>query len=201
MIRKILITVALTISFIIPAHALTAYSLLHHRNDPVAGNPAAPVTVLEFFDYQCSHCTKMAPVMGSLMATNKNVRIIFKELPIKGAASELASRAALAANKQGKYYSFSHALLTTNQSLTRTNILGIAKSLGLNMRQLEKDMESPSVYREIAYNYDLAKQLGVRGTPAFIITKTNEKDINNIHVILGEMSLSELQEAVNQLVS
>src|SRR5687767_7252591 len=98
MIRKIVTVFILTFSFILPAYALNAYSLLHHREDPVIGNPHAAVTVMEFFDYQCSHCSNMVPVIAAIISTNKNVRVVFKELPIKGAASEFASRAALAAN-------------------------------------------------------------------------------------------------------
>ena len=103
--------------------AQSANELLHQSHDPIAGNPKGNVTVVEFFDYQCSHCMSMAPVIAAIIQANPNVRVVFKDLPIRGAMSEFAARAALAANKQGKYYSLNHALLSANQPLTEDFVL------------------------------------------------------------------------------
>jgi protein-disulfide isomerase len=176
-------------------------ALFHQANDPIAGNPKGKITVVEFFDYQCSHCVSMAGVMASIMKDNPNVRIVFKEYPIRGPMSEFASRAALAANKQGKYYELSHALLTTNLALNENNIFDIAKSLGLNVSKMKTDMNSKSVKGQIYSNYNLARKLNINGTPAFFIGKTNTKDSKNLNFVLGEMSQTELQDAINKASS
>jgi protein-disulfide isomerase len=184
--------------FSITTYASTLDSLFRKPGDPVVGNRNAKVTIVEFFDYQCSHCVNMAPVISSILRSNSNLRVVFKEFPIRGPQSELAASAALAANKQGKYYVFSHALLNTNQSLNEKNILEIAKSVGLNTVQLKKDMNSASVKAQLQANYNLARTLGINGTPAFIIGRTNATSNKDVSFVLGEMSASELQSAINK---
>lgn len=174
----------------------TLDALFHHANDPIAGNRKGDVTVVEFFDYQCSHCVSMAPVIASIISSNPNVRVVFKEFPIRGPMSERASLAALAANRQGKYYVFSHALLTTNLTLSDATIMDIAKSVGLNIPQLKKDMESSAIKSQLQANFRLASELNINGTPAFFVGKTNATNSKSVNFILGEMSESELQDAI-----
>lgn len=184
--------------FSIAASADSLKSLFHHEQDPVAGNPKGSITVVEFFDYQCSHCVNMSPVISAIIKGNPNVRVVFKEYPIRGPMSELAARAALAANKQGKYYQFNHALMSSNMFINENNIMDIAKSVGLNIKKLQADMKSSAVTNEIQANYQLARELNITGTPAFFIGKTNEKQSKNLDFNLGEMSQKELQNAINQ---
>ena len=199
MLRKILLSFSLGLLFLfsLAVKAESVNALLHASNDPVAGNPKGKITVVEFFDYQCGHCMSMAPVIASIIKNNPNVRVVFKDFPIRGPVSEFAARAALAANKQGKYYEFNHALLTANQPLTEQSILEIAKSTGLNIKQLKKDMDSKAVENQLKANFNLALNLKLTGTPAFFISKTDAKDSSNINFILGEMSQSELQSAID----
>lgn len=173
-------------------------ALFHHANDPIAGNPKGNVTIVEFFDYQCSHCSNMAPVIAAVIKSNPNVRVVFKEYPVRGSGSELASRAALAAHMQHKYYEFNHALLTTNHAMNENNLLDIAKSLGLNVSKFKKDMNSSSVRNQINANYTLARELNLTGTPAFFIGKTNEKNSSNLDFVLGEMSQHEIQDSMRK---
>lgn len=178
------------------AHAQPLSNLLHLPDDPIAGNPKGKITVVEFFDYQCSHCSLMVPIMDHIVKTNPNVRVVFKEYPIRGAMSLYATRAALAANKQGKYLRFSRALLYS-RTLSESSILNIAKKVGLDVQQLIKDMNSSSVTNQIRTNVKLARELHVTGTPAFLIANTNAQDARNIDLVLGEMSRGELQSAIN----
>lgn len=179
-------------------HAAPLDMLFHEPGNPVAGNPNGSVTVVEFFDYQCGHCVSMAPVMDAIIHANSNVRVVYKDFPIRGPASELAARAAIAASKQGKYYQFNHALLTSNDSLSENNIMQIAKDLGLNVEKLKKDMNSSSVTNLLKSTEKLADTLNVSGTPAFFIGKTNANNMSNVESVLGEMSQSELQDAINK---
>lgn len=195
-IKRILFAIGL--SFAVTAHADSVNSLLHTKSDPVAGNPNGKVTVVEFFDYQCSHCVNMSSTIQGIIKSNPSVRFVFKEFPIRGPMSELASRAALAANKQGKYYEFSHALLTSSSSISDSTINDIAKSVGLNMTTFKKDMNSKGIRTELQANYNLARDLGINGTPAFFVGKTDATSSSQLNFVLGEMSQYELQDAISK---
>lgn len=176
-----------------------ANALFHQANDPVAGNPNGTITIAEFFDYQCPHCIDMAPVIADILKANPDVRVVFKEFPIRGPVSDFAARAALAANKQGKYYDFSHALLMQKQPLSEASILETAKSVGLNVDELKKDMNDKAVTDQLKNNMKLAQELKLFGTPAFFIGKTeNPKTINYVP---GQMDQKQLQDAIDKAKS
>lgn len=138
----------------------------------VAGNATGNVTLVEFFDYQCIHCKKMAPVMGELIKKDNNLRVVYKEFPIFGESSETASKAALAAGMQGKYLQMHDALLKLDQRLDDKLVMNTAKSIGLNMDKLQKDMKSKVVADALADNRALAEKMHLMGTPAFVIAST-----------------------------
>lgn len=180
------------------AQATTLDSLLRDKNDPVAGNAAGKVTIVEFFDYQCSYCGSMIPTITEILRSNPQVRIVFKEYPIRGPESELASRAALAANMQGKYLAFSHALFGL-YNIDKKSIAELAKAKGLNVDKLLKDMTSSSVSSQLQKTYDLGNELNINGTPSFYIAKTNETNMKNVESIYGEASRSELETAIKRV--
>lgn len=174
-----------------------AKSLFQQTNDPVAGNPNGKITVVEFFDYQCPHCVDMAPVVEDIIKSNPNVRIVFKDFPIRGPLSELAARAALAANKQGKYYQFNHALLIANQPISEALIFQIAKNNGLNVDQLKKDMNDNTIKDQLKANIKLAQDLQLFGTPAIFIGKSDANTSSNIKYVPGQMNQKQLQDAID----
>ncbi len=175
-----------------------ATALFHTSNDPVAGNPNGTVTIAEFFDYQCPHCVDMAPTIAGIIKANPNVRVVFKEFPIRGPMSEVAARAALAANKQGKYYDFMHALLTSNQQLTNDVIFTIAKNSGVNVDQLKKDMDSAAIKDQLKANMKLAQDLKLFGTPAVFVGKTNTGSGTNINYYPGQVTQDQLQGLIDK---
>lgn len=138
----------------------------------VAGNPKGNVTMVEFFDYQCIHCKEMKPVVEELIKSDKNLRVVYKEFPIFGKTSELASRAALAAAMQGKYEDMHQALLKMDKRLDENLVMQAAKSVGLDIDKLKKAMDSKEVTEMLAANRTLAEKLHLMGTPAFIIAST-----------------------------
>lgn len=186
-----------TMVFALSAFADTTANLLRTKNDPVAGNPKGKITIVEFFDYQCSHCVSMSRVMQDIIKANPSVRVVFKEFPIRGPMSDFAARAALAANKQGKYYEFSHALFATNMSLNEDTIMEIAKNVGLSIPQFKKDLNNDAINDQLNATNKLARELNINGTPALFIGKTDAKKIDELNFVMGEMSPSELQDAIN----
>lgn len=170
-------------------------ALFHQAKDPVAGNPNGNITVVEFFDYQCPHCVDMAPVLEAVTKSNPNVRIIYKEFPIRGPMSEYASRVALAANMQGKYMPVHLALLTANQPLTPESIMALAKNAGADVDKIKADMNSKAVDEQIKSNTKLAQDLKLFGTPAFFIGKSNTKD--KVTYVPGQMNQAQMEKSIS----
>ena len=144
------------------------------ENDPgshVGGNPDGDVTVVEFFDYRCTYCKKFMPNLAELLRKDANVRVVFKEYPILGPDSVVASRAALAARRQNEdlYVPFHNALMESRGVFSERRILNIASEIGLNADQLRRDMASADIERIISRNYAHAEALGIQGTPGFVI--------------------------------
>ena len=132
-------------------------------------NPKGPIPVVEFFDYQCGYCKKFLPNVTRLLKTDKTVRFVFKEFPILGEISVVASRAALAAKMQGKYLQFHTGLMGLRQRLTETLLYQTANDIGLNVARLKRDMKNPKHDRTIKKNRELASAMGIRGTPSIVV--------------------------------
>ena len=146
--------------------------ILRDRAAPVAGNPDGDVTVVEFFDYRCPYCKTVAERVIDTAKKDGKVKVLFKELPILGPESVFAARAALAAHRQGKYIELHLALMRTRERLNEEVVFRIAKGTGLDMEKLTKDMSSPEIKRQLEQNVELAEELNIRGTPAFIVGDT-----------------------------
>ncbi len=154
---------------------------------PAGGNPRGDVTIVEFFDYHCGYCKQVQEPLLRLLAEDRNLRIVFRELPIIADESRTASAGALAAAKQGKYVEFHNVLMAARGRLTRDRVLALAREQKLDVAKLEKDMDSPEIQRSIDRNLELAAMLGVDGTPAFIVGN---------QVVPGALSLEQLRELV-----
>ncbi len=135
---------------------------------PVAGNPDGDITVVEFFDYNCGYCKRGFGDIAKLVETDKNVRVVFKEFPILREESEQASKVALAAKNQGKYWEVHRALISTKGLVNEAVALKAAEGLGLDMVKLKADMASPEVKAELDRVKELAKTLQINGTPHFL---------------------------------
>jgi protein-disulfide isomerase len=134
-----------------------------------AGNPNGDVSVVEFFDYNCGFCRRALPDLIKLVDNDDKVRVVFKELPIFGDESEGAAKAALAAGKQGKYFEMHQKLFSEPGKADKDKALKIAQELGLDVPQLEKDMDDPSVQEALDEAKALAQKLGLQGTPLYLI--------------------------------
>ena len=145
--------------------------IFNDPTSPVAGSSNGDVTVVEFLDYSCGYCKRFFPNLKKIMDEDKNIRFVFKEFPILSRQSELAARAALAVWRQDKtkYMLIHSAFIDTKGAFTISRITRIAKNIGLNITQLKKDMGSSSMDKIIAANRRLAQNLGITGTPGFII--------------------------------
>jgi protein-disulfide isomerase len=143
----------------------------HDPQDPVAGNPQGDVTVVEFFDFRCPYCKQVSDHLFETVKDDGKVRLVLKDLPILGRESVIAARAALAAMNQGqaKYLAFHHALVAERGPLDEANVMRIATQVGLDTARIKADMTKADIDAHIKRNLELAHELDVRGTPAFVI--------------------------------
>jgi protein-disulfide isomerase len=138
---------------------------------PVGGNPDGDVSIVEFFDYNCPYCRKNAPTLAELERTDPNLRFVYKEWPILGPGSEFAARAALASMRQGKYVAYHKAMMAVSGRITEDKVLEVAGTVGIDVEQLKRDIKDAAINEAIERNRDLARALGVTGTPAFLVNE------------------------------
>ena len=142
-----------------------------NQASPVIGNPNGDVTVVEFFDYRCGYCKKVFPTIQALLKEDGNIRYVLKEFPILGPVSVVASQVALAVwnTAPDKYMAFHTELMTARGQLSEEKIFSIAEDLSIDVDGLRKAMNTAVVTGELNKNMELAKSLGIEGTPAFVI--------------------------------
>jgi protein-disulfide isomerase len=158
--------------------------------DPTIGSKKPDVTIVEFMDYNCGWCKKSVKEVQSLVETDKNIKVIFKDFPIFGEHSEYAAKAAIAAEKQGKYWELHQAMFAHEGQVTTDVVNQLAQATGLNMKKLEADIGSKEIGERIAANMQLGKNLAINGTPAFVI---------DAKVFGGYLPIEGMNEAIAQV--
>jgi protein-disulfide isomerase len=160
-------------------------------NDPkqvVVGNPDGDVTLVEFFDYNCSYCRAALPDLAALLAEDPNLRVVLKEFPILSNESIDAARiAVLVGDADVDYWTFHEALFTSRGQVDKQVALDAAAELGLSPVNLELDMGTEAVSETIQTSYEIAKALNITGTPTYIIG--NE-------IIPGAIGIDELRTRI-----
>jgi len=146
------------------------------KNVPIDGSPTkgpegAPITLVEFADFQCPHCAEFAPALDKLVETRKGeIRFAYKLYNLgKFPQSELAARAAFAAGKQGKFWEMHHTIFANQQRLTQQDLDGMAGQLGLDVSRLHADMQSQEASDRLAKDKKLGEDLKIEGTPSIFI--------------------------------
>ena len=164
-------------------------ALLSDQGSPVEGNAQGKVTIVEFFDYRCVHCRRVASTIDNLMRSNASVRVIYKNFPVLGEPSVLAARAAVAAQQQGGWPKLHRAMLAYEGDFTTETLLALGTSVGLDSGKLKTDMMSPATDKALQANLTLAAALGVDVTPTFVIGE---------RLIRGALSAEAFQALVDE---
>jgi len=141
-------------------------------NSPIRGKKDAPVTIVEFSDYQCPFCSRAEPLIDeALEKFPDDLRLVFKQFPLTSIHPNAmpASKAALAAGKQGKYWEMHKKLFENNRALGAEDLKKYAGELGLDVAQWEKDMNSKEIQDQINQEMSQARTAGVRGTPTIFV--------------------------------
>jgi len=147
--------------------------ILRSPHQVVLGNPNGKVTMVEFFDYNCGFCKRALADMQTLLRDDPELRIVLKEFPILGPGSVEAAQVAVAVRMQDpagrKYLAFHQALLQQRGYADRKAALAAAKEAGLDVDRIAHDLNDPEVQITIAETHTLARDLGINGTPAYVI--------------------------------
>jgi protein-disulfide isomerase len=142
--------------------------IMDDKTNTVLGNPKGTFVMIEFFDYNCGYCKMMNKKMAEAIKKSDNIRWILMDTPIFGEKSEVISRYALAAGKQGKFEAF-HAALADAKDKTEAGLKEIGKTVGLDVAKLEKDANSDAIKKKLTANREYTKKLQMGGVPMFII--------------------------------
>lgn len=157
-------------------------------NAPFVGPEDAKVVVVEFFDFSCGYCKRLAPELEKVVADNKDVKFIFKPLTfVAPGLSAYQAKAAYAAYKQGKFAEFYKEVMGFAGRMSEASVDEIANKLGLDIAKYKADLASDEVAKNMAAVNELAQNIAIHGVPAVLI--------NGKHV--QAMSAAELQEAIN----
>jgi protein-disulfide isomerase len=160
------------------------------KGDAVVGDAKGDVTIVEFMDYNCGWCKKAMLEIGEIVKADPKVKVVFKEFPIFGEHSEYAARAALAAEKQGKYWQLHQAMFAHEGQVTIDVVDQLAAANGLDVAKMKTDIESAEIAAKISANLQLGKELAINGTPAFIIDD---------QVVGGYMQLDAMRAAIKEV--
>ena len=149
----------------------SADALTRNAADPVLGNPAGDVTVVEFFDYNCGFCRRAYADMNAVIESDPNVRFVLKEFPILGPDSQAAHTVAIAFNrlKPESYGSFHSRLMASEGRVDEALAISVAVDLGVTEDALRAEMQNPAITASVEATYALADGLGITGTPSYVV--------------------------------
>ena len=153
----------------------------------ILGNPTGKVTLVEFTDFACTYCRQSVKALDTLIARNPDLRVVVRELPIIAPESAPAARMALAAAAQGKYPAY-HKAMFEGARPSDASIAAAAGLAGLDVAAARSFAARPDVEQELKRNLDMARQLGINGTPAWVIGG---------RIVHGAVPPEELQSAID----
>lgn len=162
-------------------------SKLIENGSPIMGNPNAPITILEWGDYQCTFCYKFhqhtLDIIKEEFVKTGEVKIIFKDFPLNGLDSKLAAEATYCAQDQDKYWEY-HDELYKNWGgertgwITRESLEKFAMTIDLNLKEFNDCLDNHTYKDRVNTHYQFGKELGIDATPSFLVF--NEEKIIKI---------------------
>lgn len=138
-------------------------------NTPFVGPEDAKVVLVEFFDFSCGYCKRLAPTIEQIVKANPDVKVVFKPITFVAPISKYAAQAVLAANEQGKFMEVYTSMLANPQLLTEDKINELAKKAGLDMDKYEEDVNSKEVKDTIQNVAALAQRVQIHGVPSLVL--------------------------------
>jgi protein-disulfide isomerase len=171
--------------------AQNAEAIFNSPRGVTLGNKDGDVTFVEFFDYNCGYCKRAMADMLDLMKNDPRLKVVLKEFPVLSEGSVEAARVAVAVRMQDptgkKYLDFHQKLLGGRGVADKARAMAAAKDAGLDTARIEKDLASPEVKATLAENMKLAEEMGLNGTPSYVIGK---------QIVVGAVGLDGLKEKI-----
>src|SRR5689334_10551285 len=169
--------------------AKNADTIFNSPRGVTIGNKDGDVTFVEFFDYNCGYCKRAMADMLDLMKTDPKLKVVLKEFPVLSQGSVEAAQVAVAVRMQApqKYLDFHQKLLGGRGPADKARAIAAAKEAGLDTAKIEKDLASPEVKATIEENFKLAEDMGLNGTPSYVIGK---------QIVVGAVGLDGLKEKI-----
>ncbi|MCH1542775.1 MAG: thioredoxin domain-containing protein [Alphaproteobacteria bacterium] len=146
-----------------------ADALYRNAADFSMGPADAPITIVEFFDYNCGYCKRSFAPLMEVLGENSDVRLVFKEYPILGELSYSAASTALALTDKMKYLTYHSKLMSSSSRLSQSVIDKTVSELKLPPQKIKTDARANKYTLHISATRQLAEAIGVNGTPAFVI--------------------------------
>src|SRR5215813_9074502 len=176
-------------------------------DNPSLGRRDAPVTIVEFSDYQCPFCRQFVsttlPAIKSAYVDSGKVRYVFRDFPIDHIHpyARKASEAARCAGDQGKYWEMHDLLFQNQQSLAPDELPKLGTKLGLDATAFNACLTSSKHASAIQQNYGDGSAAGVRGTPSFVIGRTRPDDKVEGVMVVGARPLADFRQEIDRLLS
>ncbi|MBV8924688.1 MAG: thioredoxin domain-containing protein [Bradyrhizobium sp.] len=169
--------------------AKNADTIFNSPRGVTLGNKDGDVTFVEFFDYNCGYCKRAMADMLDLLKNDHRLKVVLKEFPVLSEGSVEAAKVAVAARMQdpNRYLDFHTKLLGGRGPADKARAMAAAKDAGYDTAKIEKDMQSPEVKATIEENFKLAEEMGMNGTPSYVIGK---------QVVVGAVGLDGLKEKI-----
>jgi predicted DsbA family dithiol-disulfide isomerase len=139
---------------------------------PSRGPADAPVTVIEFGDYQCPFCRRAEPTVRALMERYpRDLRYVYRQLPLDSIhpGSRLAAQGAVCADSAGRFWEFHEELFANPKALARADLVRYARAVGLEPHSFEACLDHPGTRARVDQDVDAARAAGIRGTPTFVV--------------------------------
>ena len=156
-----------------PAGAPTPLTPSVSKRDHLRGRIAAPMTLVQFGDYACPHCTEAHPLVRQLMdATEGRLRFVHRHFPTVSTLSRRAAEVAEAAAAQGSFWKMHDLLNVMSGELEEADLHGAAKAVGLDAGRLRHDLEQGTFAGRVEEDLESARRSGVEGTPTFFVNGT-----------------------------
>ena len=170
-------------------NVLTEVLVLRDPDVPVIGNPNGDISIVEWYDYNCPYCRKVAPELRQVVQDDGKVRLVLKDWPILGEVSKIAARLVLAAKYQDKYLPAHEALIGVSSRLTEPRVRELLAGAGVDMNRLNKDLDAnaKAIDAVLSRNNDQALAFEFRGTPSFIVGK---------YRVPGVLSMNEFEQVI-----
>ncbi|WP_242096013.1 MULTISPECIES: DsbA family protein [unclassified Sphingomonas] len=136
--------------------------------DAWIGNPKGDVTLVEYYDYNCGYCRASLPMIQQLVARDPKLKVVFRDLPVLSEQSGTAAQLSVAAALAGKFKPF-HDTLYAAGPITPASLAAASRAAGFDPQALATAGSTPAVTQAIRTNLALARQLGMAGTPAWVV--------------------------------